>query len=111
MTEGKWRSWIVRCEAVRSSASQMRGREACQRSADTATGAPCPLQGCAVQGATAARCSLPSVTGRPERPWRGWKGDRDRFLRAHRLVHCLRSGSGCGRAKAVLVRAFLPTRA
>lgn len=58
VTKGKWRSWVVRCEAVRSSASQMRGWEACLRSADPATGAPGPLRpGRAVQGATAARCA------------------------------------------------------
>lgn len=53
----------MRCEAVRLSASQMRGWEACLRSADPATGAPGPLRpGRAVQGATAARCTLASVT-------------------------------------------------
>lgn len=53
----------MRCEAVRWSASQTRGREACPRSADPATGAPGPLRpGRAVQGATAARCTLASVT-------------------------------------------------
>lgn len=63
VTKGKWRSWVVRCEAVRSSASQMRGWEACLRGADPATGAPGPLRpGRAVQGATAARCTLASVT-------------------------------------------------
>lgn len=63
MTEVKWRSWVVRCEAVRSSASQMRGREACLRCADLATGSPGPLRpGRAVQGATAALSAQASVT-------------------------------------------------
>lgn len=103
----------MRCEAVRCSASQLRGRESCLRKADPATGAPrFPLLlGRAVQGATAARCTLTLVAGRPERPWRGWKGDRDRFLRGHRLVHCLRVDSDCGQAKTVLAPFLLQTGA
>lgn len=112
MTEGKWRSWVVRCEAVRWSASQTRGREACPRSADPATGAPGPLRpGRAVQGATAARCTLASVTPGTRETLARLKGWPRAISRVHRLAHCLRAVSGCGRAKAILAPAFLQSRA